>query len=80
MLVSQVADTLRSAGFTVKTVIEEGSAKAIIVDFAAQWPADLIVVGSHGRKGFDRFLLGSVSQAVARHALCSVQIVRVAKG
>jgi nucleotide-binding universal stress UspA family protein len=37
----------------------------------------LIVVGSHGRKGLDRFFMGSVSEAVARHAHCSVQIVRV---
>ena len=79
VLVAQAADTLRSAGFTVKTAIEDGSAKSIIVDSAAKWPADLIVVGSHGRKGLDRFLLGSVSEAVARHAPCSVQIVRAAK-
>jgi nucleotide-binding universal stress UspA family protein len=38
--------------------------------------ADLIVVGSHGYRGFKRFLLGSVSQAVASHAKCSVEIVR----
>jgi hypothetical protein len=36
----------------------------------------LIVIGSHGRKGIDRFLLGGVSEAVARYAHCSVQIVR----
>ena len=39
--------------------------------------ADLIVVGSHGYGVWDRFLLGSVSQAVALHAKCSVEIVRV---
>jgi nucleotide-binding universal stress UspA family protein len=37
----------------------------------------LIVVGSHGRKGLQRFLLGSVAELVARHADCSVEIVRV---
>ena len=47
-----------------------------IVDRAEQWGADLIVVGSHGYRGFKRLLLGSVSQAVASHAKCSVQIVR----
>jgi nucleotide-binding universal stress UspA family protein len=51
----------------------------VILDTAAKWHADLIVIGSHGRKGLDRFLLGSVSEAVARHAPCSVQIVRVPK-
>jgi nucleotide-binding universal stress UspA family protein len=47
-----------------------------IVDRAERWGADLIVVGSHGYRGFRRLLLGSVSQAVASHAKCSVEIVR----
>ncbi len=51
--------------------------KQIILDEAAQWAADLIFVGSHGRHGLDRFLLGSVSEAVATHANCSVEVVRV---
>lgn len=44
---------------------------------ASKWGADLIVLGSHGRKGLKHFLLGSVSETVARHAICSVEIVRV---
>jgi nucleotide-binding universal stress UspA family protein len=56
--------------------IVEGSPKHVIVEEAEEWRADLVVVGSHGRRGLDRFLLGSVSQAVALHAPCSVQIVR----
>ena len=47
-----------------------------IIDSAAEWRADLIVVGSHGRSGIPRFLLGSVAEFVARHAKCSVEIVR----
>jgi len=39
--------------------------------------ADLIVLGSHGRTGMTRLFMGSVSEAVARHAGCSVQIVRI---
>jgi nucleotide-binding universal stress UspA family protein len=78
-LLAQTAQALRNAGFQVTTAIEEGHPKSVIVDFAAKWPADLIVVGSHGRKGLDRFLLGSVSEAVVRHAPCSVQIVRIPK-
>lgn len=74
--VAESAKALRDAGFTVDTAIEEGIAKSILVEAAAKWPADLIVVGSHGRKGLARFLLGSVSEGVARHALCSVLIVR----
>jgi nucleotide-binding universal stress UspA family protein len=75
-LVARASQSLRDAGFTVTTAIEEGNPKVVIIDSAAQWHADLIVVGSHGRKGLDRFLMGSVSEAVARHARCSVQIVR----
>jgi nucleotide-binding universal stress UspA family protein len=75
-LVAQASQALRDAGFTVTTAIEEGNPKVVIIDSAAEWHADLIVMGSHGRKGLDRFLMGSVSEAVARHARCSVQIVR----
>ena len=51
-------------------------AKTIIIDEAARLGADLIVLGSHGRHGVDRFLLGSVSEAVAMHAPCSVEVIR----
>ena len=74
--VQQAATKLRAAGFSVTTSVEEGHPKSVIVESAAKWPADLILLGSHGRKGIDRFLLGSVSEAVARHAPCSVQVVR----
>jgi len=76
-LVSRAAKALQAAGFTTKTIVREGDAKTSILEYADQCSPDLIVVGSHGRKGLDRFLLGSVSDAVARHARCSVQIVRL---
>ncbi|MBZ5661976.1 MAG: universal stress protein [Acidobacteriia bacterium] len=79
VLLAQTAQALRTAGFQVATTMEEGNPKSVIVDFAAQWPADLVVMGSHGDKGFDRFLLGSVSESVVRHAPCSVQVVRIPK-
>lgn len=53
-----------------------GHAEDVIISTAREWNADLIVLGSHGYKGFQRFLLGSVSQAVASHAPCSVEVVR----
>src|ERR1044071_2885401 len=53
-----------------------GNAKEVILEEARKWDADLIVVGSHGRRGFKRFLLGSVSEAVAMNAHCSVVVVR----
>jgi nucleotide-binding universal stress UspA family protein len=75
--VEGVAAPLRAAGFPVSVqVVSEGDARTVILDEAAKWPADLIVVGSHGRSGLDRFLLGSVSERVVRHAPCSVEVVR----
>jgi len=75
-LVSRVAKTLKTAGFTVSKFIEPGAPKDAILDYAGKWHPDLIVVGSHGRKGLDRLLLGSVADGVARHATTAVQIVR----
>ncbi len=54
----------------------EGSPKSAILKEAETFGADLIVVGSHGHGAVAGFLLGSVSQAVALHAKCSVEIVR----
>jgi nucleotide-binding universal stress UspA family protein len=54
----------------------EGEPREEILAMAEAWPADAIVVGSHGRKGLDRVLLGSVSDGVVRHAACSVMVVR----
>jgi nucleotide-binding universal stress UspA family protein len=76
-LVKQVAKQLRDAGFTTSELVDFGDAKTIIIDNAAKWGADLILMGSHGWKGLNRFLLGSVSDAVARHAPCSIEIVRI---
>ena len=52
------------------------SPKSVILEEASQWGADLIVVGSHGRRGLERFLLGSVAESVATHAECSVEVIR----
>lgn len=75
-LAASAAGRLRAAGLNVTTRMEEGDPRTKILDVAAEWKADLIVIGSHGRRGWDRFLLGSVSESVARYAHCSVQIVR----
>jgi nucleotide-binding universal stress UspA family protein len=77
-LVTQVADESLSKGLKVTTVVEQGDPQSKIIDAAAKWHADLIVIGSHGRKGLEHFLLGSVSDAVVCHAGCSVEIVRIA--
>ena len=54
----------------------EGASENLILDVAAQLRADLILVGTHGRKGLNRLLVGSVSEAVTRHAHCPVMVVR----
>jgi nucleotide-binding universal stress UspA family protein len=54
-----------------------GSARSVILEEAEAWAADLIVLGSHGYGAWQRFLLGSVSQAVVSHAKCSVEVVRI---
>jgi nucleotide-binding universal stress UspA family protein len=76
-LVNQVAKHLGEVGFKTSELVDFGDAKTKILENATKWGADLIVVGSHGWKGLNRFLLGSVSEAVARHAPCSVEIVRM---
>ncbi|MBK7599091.1 MAG: universal stress protein [Acidobacteria bacterium] len=54
----------------------DGPARDVILDEAEKWGADLIVLGSHGYRGLKKFILGSVSHAVATHAHCSVEVIR----
>lgn len=70
--------TLEAAGLTTSESISVlvASPKEIILQEAAAWPADWIVLGSHGQGGLSRFLLGSTSETVATHAACSVEVVR----
>ena len=65
-----------ASGLEIITKIISGSAREVILDEAEKWDADLIVLGSHGYSAWQRFMLGSVSHAVAAHAHCSVEIVR----
>ncbi len=76
----RVIHALQGTTMTVTTHIALGSAKRAIVEEVEQWGADLVIVGSHGYSGLQRFLIGSVSQAVALHAPCSVEIVRARTG
>lgn len=61
---------------SVSTEVLMGAPHRRIVEEADEWGADLIILGSHGYKMWERVLLGSVSQSVAQHAKCSVWIVR----
>jgi nucleotide-binding universal stress UspA family protein len=61
---------------TALEFVVEGSPADEIVKAAREWPADIIVIGSHGRGGLQRALIGSVAEAVTRHAPCPVLVVR----
>ncbi len=73
------AEVLSKAGLpaTAETPLPRDSDAREIVKQAEQWQAQLVVVASHGRRGFDRLTMGSVSEHVALHAPCSVEVIRV---
>ena len=75
-LVRRVAGELKQAGFEISMSTPDEDPRHAIVHAARDWPANLIVMGSHGRRGMDRFLMGSVAENVMRHAPCSVFIER----
>jgi nucleotide-binding universal stress UspA family protein len=72
---SAASNLLSSAGLKSDGVVLIGDARAKIIDEAKEWEADLMVVGAQGRGGIDRILQGSVSDAVAIHAHCSVEVI-----
>lgn len=76
--VAEAAETIRRKfpGINLTTDVRPGSPEREIIEAAQAWPADLIVVGSHGRGFWGRMLIGSTSDAVMHHAPCSVLIVR----
>ncbi len=63
-------------GVNLKTVILEGKPAAEIVKYAAEQEIDLIVVGTKGKRGFERLLLGSVAEQVVQSAPCKVLVVK----
>lgn len=74
LAVLRESPTTGALPITIEVV--EGAPKRVIVDEAERWGADLLVLGSHGYGAIGRLLLGTVSQAVAAHAQCSVLIAR----
>ncbi len=75
----QAAEKVRSSGATAETALLEahGERVASVIDSeASHWPADLIVIGTHGRSGLSRLLLGSVAEGVVRGASVPVLLVR----
>lgn len=62
-------------GLEITQFNEYGSAEEAIINCAVQFSADLIVVGTHSRSGFDRLLMGSVAEYVVRHSPVAVLVV-----
>lgn len=78
---AQAAERVRQSGATVETALLETKGEriaSVIESESRQWQADLIVIGTHGRSGLSRLLLGSVAEGVARGASAPVLLVRAA--
>ena len=79
MLLAQALDKASAAGCQAEHMLIESSQKRVaemISESASQWNADLIVVGTHGRRGFERLLVGSVAENLVRIATTSLMLVR----
>lgn len=81
---AEVAEVAANGGLALKGKLPDNRIEAKVLagkpaeqitDWAKSWDADLIVVGSHGRRGFQHLMLGSVAEEVLKKAPCSVQIV-----
>jgi nucleotide-binding universal stress UspA family protein len=78
-ILAQAEKMVRRAGIAVQKRLLEADGERIatvIVEEARRWPADLIVIGTHGRSGFSRILFGSVAEGVVHTADVPVLLVR----
>ncbi|AXG07516.1 universal stress protein [Haloplanus rubicundus] len=74
--VASVEEAAESAGVNVRTSVVEGDVHRRIIDYAGDEGIDLIVMGTHGRRGLDRLILGSVTERVVRSSPVPVLTVR----
>jgi nucleotide-binding universal stress UspA family protein len=75
-LFEEVRERAREAGVEVETTTAVGQPSRTIVEYADEHDVDHVVVGSHGRKGLTRVLLGSVAELVVRRSPVPVTVVR----
>jgi nucleotide-binding universal stress UspA family protein len=73
---AELAELARDAGVPVDTRVELGAPADVLCELAQQLGVDLIVIGARGLSTGSRWLLGSVSDRVVRHAPCPVMVVR----
>jgi nucleotide-binding universal stress UspA family protein len=67
---------VEKSGVNVRTELLEGTPYRVVLDWAKEWGADLIVIGTHGHTGLTHALLGSVTERVVRMATCPVLTIR----
>jgi nucleotide-binding universal stress UspA family protein len=72
-----LAQRLAQAGLSATALVELADPKHLLIEEAARWNADGIFIGAKGHSRLERFLLGSVSAAVAARAHCTVEVVRM---
>ncbi|MDD2699742.1 MAG: universal stress protein [Sideroxydans sp.] len=78
-ILADAAEQVRQAGRTAETEIRDAGSEriaSVIEDEAQRWQADLIVIGTHGRTGLNRLLLGSVAEGVVRVSTMPVLLIR----
>jgi len=75
-LFSDARRTASEQGVTLQTVLEFGDPRHVVVEYAEEHDVDRIVMGSHGRSGPHRLLLGSVAETVVRRSPVPVMVVR----
>ena len=75
----RVIQTLRDRGIEADGACRPGNPVEAILEEASRWEADLVAVGTQGRRGLSRFVLGSVAEGVLRRAGCPVLVVRFAE-
>ncbi|HEX7879134.1 MAG TPA: universal stress protein [Candidatus Eisenbacteria bacterium] len=78
-IANEAATSLGKSGLTATTRVVTGDARLEIIDLAHKEKCDLVVVGSHGRTGLAKLLLGSTASHVVTHAPCSVLVVKERK-
>ena len=68
-------DKLNEDNLKITHVVREGSPAKVILEVAKEEAVDLIVMGSSGKSGFDRFIMGSVADKVVNSAKCAVLVI-----
>lgn len=76
-LTARIERELRDAGLATTAKVTRGDPREVLIEAAREEQADLLVVGSHGRTGLSKLMMGSVASHVVTHAPCSVLVVKL---